>query len=485
MRISGGFDLEKMPKTNVGLVSVLFVCLCCNLWAATCSERTTSQMCWGQNGAVNGYCYWYSPMWQVYDCAECKNTPVKLTNGAGNVFSGTLPSSSGVDYATSCPMIYNCNNGYALNLKATVTSTGGTSYSMSCDSCANNQFIYANDRIVTVETEKEWWGSSQTIKETMYYVSRNSSGYVTHISSGIVLGCQTCGAYASVNASRTNCNCNMHYAYRETGTSVLETDSVGTNACSPIEYSICFNHTSAKECSNYIRYKYKEGYDPYDSGNYGVCPGCDLGYIMEHPTDNRYYFDSWWSGVNGTGKQYFAGNIIYEDSYNIAEECAKDSSCEIENIDTINLYAKWLPKSYTVTYNASYADKECGSTQTCKYFTDCIAGSGYSTVKTCVNPGQTLKGWKCVSGCSDDFIAIGNPIPEPAVGENIVLQAVPQDCPSGYYCQGETVYPCPMGATSDAGADSREKCKVTSGTKFCDGSGKCFHLPITDGAYVK
>ena len=477
MQISGIFDLEKMPKTIVGLVSALFICLCCNLWAATCSERNTSQLCWGQNSASNGYCYWYSPMWQVYSCAECKNTPVTLTNGVGNVYSGTVPN--GVDYSIQCPMKYTCNSGYAVNVQVSGNGLviGGQTYTPVCKKCAADEwadadkFVLNFGRDVNGNVENMW----QAVSDAGALVGTGLAN----------LGCKTCGSYATVNSVQTNCDCNTHYAYRETGSSDLQVVNVKSNSCSPIEYRICFNHTSAKECNNYIRYKYKEGYDPYDSGNYGVCPGCDLGYIMEHPNDNRYYFDSWWSGVNGTGKQYFSGNIIYEDSYNIADECVKDNSCEIENIDTINLYAKWLPKSYTVTYMASYEDKECGSTQTCKYFTDCTAGSGYSSVKTCVNPGKTLKGWKCISGCTSDFIAVGNAIPEPAVGENIVLQAVPQDCTPGYYCYGETKTPCPAGTTSDAGAYSREMCKVTSETKFCDGNGFCFNLPISGGVYVK
>ena len=65
-------------------------------------------------------------------------------------------------------------------------------------------------------------------------------------------------------------------------------------------------------------------------------------------------------------------------------------------------------------------------------------------------------------------------------GREIHLKPKFADCPEGHFCSGADPQPCPSGTTSDPGAANDADCYMKAGdggTKFCDGTGKCFYLP--------
>ena len=84
-------------------------------------------------------------------------------------------------------------------------------------------------------------------------------------------------------------------------------------------------------------------------------------------TRNGYDFDGWWTGINGTGDQITA-------------------TSEVAIPTNHSLYAKWLPKSYTITFDSQGGTVSISSKVV-------IFGQEIGTLPTPTKPGYTFMGW--------------------------------------------------------------------------------------------
>lgn len=97
-----------------------------------------------------------------------------------------------------------------------------------------------------------------------------------------------------------------------------------------------------------------------------------------------------------------------------------------------------------------------------------------------IDPGNLFDHYACTyeGGQSCGDIKPGDSVPLGSTGIN--LKPVFTACKQGWFCSGGNSSPCPSGTTSDPGAASDADCYMKAGdggTKFCDGTGKCFYLP--------
>ena len=80
-------------------------------------------------------------------------------------------------------------------------------------------------------------------------------------------------------------------------------------------------------------------------------------------------------------------------------------------------------------------------------------------------------------------ISPGDDISTISGGNDIILTAIWESCPNGYYCPGTDPNPktepqaCPAGSTTDGGADSIYDCHMVGGTTRICGDNGCFDLP--------
>ena len=85
-------------------------------------------------------------------------------------------------------------------------------------------------------------------------------------------------------------------------------------------------------------------------------------------TRTGYTFDGWWTGANGTGSPVFATTVV-----------------TITGDHT--LFAKWLPNTYTVTFDANGGAAPDPASRTV------VFGNPYGTLATTTRTGHTFDGW--------------------------------------------------------------------------------------------
>lgn len=154
------------------------------------------------------------------------------------------------------------------------------------------------------------------------------------------------------------------------------------------------------------------------------------------------------------------------------------------------LYACWNNAKIILRH---YLNADNFKDATCSFSDDdtevkCVVSSEFTPYAA----GGEFEGYKCsyISGSmelsciltdSDKLFLPGDVLPLPA--STIILRPQFSSCKPGYYCDANGVNKCPVGTTSDEGAESIAECYLNTGkgansTRFCDSNG-CFYLPDT------
>lgn len=496
------------------IISLVFVFLClvsADVMAIVGGDDTgTTTSCEGKsdmvscNSTTDGYsCYWGylreftgGPMSDM--CYECTNLPVtdyiKVSDETDVQPTITLHTAKTVQlyngqyyqYANEsgfCPIAVTCPSGYGLKLYrksscSTLSSNSDCNLYIACHKCGMGTF----DR----ETKLLRLYSTNTNSYDLYYVKNfwtdeymNRTEVAEKMSLDSQYGCGSCGDNATVNTAGNNCDCNDGYAYYDAA-GRAKFKNVDSHNCEKRVYRVYLNTgTEASTSSPYIRYRVGDGYDLDKDTSFGD-DGTSLDSIVNisEPKKNftGWYFCPRYSDMDTEcGAAVFTTNAV-DNSVNIVDLCDKQISCQINEYDALNLYKKYSWKKYTVAYSD-------GEEKQCTYNSDCVV----KTVPLNVPDGQVFSHWALDGNQVDgggNIKSIETAMTSEFVDGTAVLSAQFVDCPAGFYCTGGEENPCPVGTTSDAGADEKTDCYISSATKFQDGSGRTFTLPI-GRVYVK
>lgn len=204
--------------------------------------------------------------------------------------------------------------------------------------------------------------------------------------------------------------------------------------------------------------------------------------------------DDWAETINGAMQPN--KKIIQFNGYNSASACNADMYFDTggnltQTWDALfglgnpaNLYACYTTSEVTINYFDPGDATEPWRTDT----VGIDNGFVYNVVDYGGNyedsGGQVFLSYTCNTGDGGSCGSVqpGNPLRILAIdATEINLVAQFGACPAGYYCTGGNKKPCPVGTTSDSGAETLKDCYMVAGengTQFCDVNG-CFTLPGT------
>lgn len=278
-------------------------------------------------------------------------------------------------------------------------------------------------------------------------------------------GCKQCGSY--YNSKEPD-------DYTITINNLLEllaaiTNKTKENVCDGKVYKLTLvkNLSDLFESNKYAYVKYDTGFSDEETGPFlfdGTAPGVVPTTIL------------WWRDFLGYYTAETGGAIRFNENGGTAGTQTTPKTFESDT----TLYGHWdeEPVEYNVEY---YTDSSMttnfGEPQTCEMGMLCPVIEDIPS-----QSGKLFDHWVCGAGCSG--VVTGN-VPEPSesyynTGDPIKIYAEYSDCPEGHFCSGGDQQPCPSGTTSDPGAANDADCYMKAGdggTKFCDGTGKCFYLP--------
>ena len=185
-----------------------------------------------------------------------------------------------------------------------------------------------------------------------------------------------------------------NYTYRVGKKYTLTFDSDGGSACSPSSIGQIENHAWNETVIN-------------ESG-LNVHSFCN-------PTKNGYTLDGWYTGKNGTGTKV-----------NPEDKATAD----------LKVYAKWKPKTVTVTFNCNGGTG--GGNQTLTYGT-----SGQHFNQTCSRTGYTLVGWKLNQSATTNDYSVNNGVTDAWINghaptETLYAHWTPRTLQITFDCNGGT-----------------------------------------------
>ncbi|MBQ8294790.1 MAG: InlB B-repeat-containing protein [Alphaproteobacteria bacterium] len=267
--------------------------------------------------------------------------------------------------------------------------------------------------------------------------SETFSGYGTASSSTSQCS-QKCGANSSTTSNGQACNCNNGYHTQDQNQTHVNNNSTD---CIANQYTITYKSNNDKDetITQQVTFATQVSLKPNTTF-----------------TKQGYNLTGWKSTT-----QIYTTGYTFE-SYSFTND--------------ITLEAVWSGKTFSITYDDNGVTDGTISTQTCTYNGTCKAESAAPYTYS----GKYFTGWKCIYGCSDTttLYKAGDTISTLSDGNDMTLQAQWQTCSAGYYCSTVTNQnPCPIGATSDAGATDIKKCYINNQTQFCDDNDNCYTIP--------
>ncbi|MBQ3039195.1 MAG: hypothetical protein IJD41_01395 [Alphaproteobacteria bacterium] len=410
-----------------------------------CVAQMTESDCYG----ADWHCWWNitNTVTDTGTCLKCPNTEWSsfFPDGTASLVKEMMrilasePITNGNNstvyplfnwtYKNYCPWILTCNAGYV----PSISSSGATT----CVHCPSGTFSATKQAMLKPNLIQGYEYNLSTDK-----VTANEYG------AGEAMSCTSCGVNSHSNATRTNCNCDKHYEFSFWGDENYTDDegelNNGTDDCYAIEYFFYMHPTSTtpNTSDSRVKYTYKGSFSYNDSTGTSV--------NLAVPTNPaKKIFSGWYSGTNGTGQQYFKNNIA---SGNPINQCDTDDVCTYD-ANRIHLYAKYSWKTYTV----KYADGS-NKTETCTYNLDCVIDY---TPTTTVPGGQLFKNW-VYSGqainVGDNFKTIEESQSGEFSSNQVSLSPSYTDCPAGYYCKNNVQTECDAGHYCPAGSEAQEKC---------------------------
>lgn len=341
-----------------------------------------------------------------------------------------------------------------------ICSAGTYSSAVGSESCASCNIKPNGGEFLTGEQY-----AGQTSNTCPWTATCDSTEYWKPYVAGSSFGCTPCGEHFDSKL--------LGASYIINGAGTLPSDDVSNfirvNVCDGKVYKLTLvkNLSDLFESNKYAYVKYDTGFSDEETGPFlfdGTAPGVVPTTIL------------WWRDFLGYYTAETGGAIRFNENGGTAGTQTTPKTFESDT----TLYGHWdeEPVEYNVEY---YTDSSMttnfGEPQTCEMGMLCPVIEDIPS-----QSGKLFDHWVCGAGCSG--VVTGN-VPEPSesyynTGDPIKIYAEYSDCPEGHFCSGGDQQPCPSGTTSDPGAANDADCYMKAGdggTKFCDGTGKCFYLP--------